>query len=151
MEKRNVNAEEKQIAYFTEEDIHKFVWTAGERYKTGKLRYATGYALAANLYMGLRVGELLSLQWKDVDFDKKSIYVCKTLIEVENPEYDPKNPEKMKKLNIKKIMFKVQYSTKKEKNRYIPMNDNALRLMKLHFDKSDCVRRTRYGVLGEDQ
>lgn len=57
----------------------------------------------------------------------------------------------MKKLNIKKIMFKVQYSTKKEKNRYIPMNDNALRLMKLHFDKSDCVRRTRYGVLGEDQ
>lgn len=55
--KKNVNAEEKQIAYYDEEDIHKFVRTAGERYKTGKLRYETGYALAANLYMGLRVGD----------------------------------------------------------------------------------------------
>ena len=72
--KKNVNAEEKQIAYYDEEDIHKFVRTAGERYKTGKLRYETGYALAANLYMGLRVGELLALQWKDIDFAKRSVF-----------------------------------------------------------------------------
>ena len=144
--KKNVNAEEKQIAYFSEEDIHKFVWTAGERYKTGKMRYATGYVLAANLYMGLRVGELLALQWKDVDFEKRSVFVCKTLIEVNNPEFDSTNPEKMKKLNVKKVIFKVQQSTKKEKNRYVPMNENALELMKLHYDNSTYIEPDDYVI-----
>lgn len=144
--KKNVNAEEKQIAYFSEEDIHKFVWTAGERYKTGKMRYVTGYVLAANLYMGLRVGELLALQWKDVDFEKRSVFVCKTLIEVNNPEFDSANPVKMKELNVKKVIFKVQQSTKKEKNRYVPMNENALELMKLHYDNSTYIEPDDYVI-----
>ena len=144
--KKNVNAEEKQIAYYDEEDIHKFVRTAGERYKTGKLRYETGYALAANLYMGLRVGELLALQWKDIDFAKRSVFVCKTLIEVDNPYYDSEKPEKMKELGIHKVNFCVQMSTKREKNRYVPLNNNALELLTKHFDNAKYTEPDDYVI-----
>ena len=59
-----------------------------------RLRFATGIILAANLFMGLRIGELLALRWEDIDFEKRTIHVCKTLIEVNNPKYDEKNPTK---------------------------------------------------------
>lgn len=44
------------------------------------------------------MGELLALQWKDIDFDNNTIYVCKTLVEINNPEYDKNDPELMKKM-----------------------------------------------------
>ena len=134
--KKNVNAEIKEIKYFDEDDIRRFVKTAGERYKTGRLRYPMGYALAANIYIGLRIGELLALQWKDVNFEDRSIYVNKTLIESDNPEYNPEEIKKMQELGVHKIIFKVQMSTKRNRNRYVPLNDNALKLLKLHFENA---------------
>ena len=38
---------------------------------------AMGYALS--LYTGMRIGEICALQWKDIDLEKKIIYVSKTL------------------------------------------------------------------------
>jgi len=135
--KNNVNTEEKEIEFFEQSDIEKFITECGAKYKTGKNKYRYGYALAANIYLGMRAGELLSLQWKDIDFDKNTIYVCKTLIETDNPDYDNSNPDKMKKLGIKKIKFIVQSSTKKSKNRYIPVNSKAKNLLLLHKSNSE--------------
>ncbi len=32
------------------------------------------------LYAGLRIGEILSLKWDDIDLDKKAIYVNSSLV-----------------------------------------------------------------------
>lgn len=147
--KSNVITEEKEVHFWGYNDIQKFVQYAGERYKTGALRYPAGYALAANIYLGLRIGELLALTWKDIDFTHNLIYVCKTLIEVENPAYDSYAPEEMKKQGIKKVIFKVQSSTKRDKNRYVPINENARELLLKHYeyavytDPDDFVITTR--------
>ena len=79
--KSNVITEEKEVHFWGYNDIQKFVQYAGERYKTGALRYPAGYALAANIYLGLRIGELLALTWKDIDFTHNLIYVCSNLLE----------------------------------------------------------------------
>jgi len=147
--KSNVITEEKEVQFWEYNDIKKFVHTAGERYKTGALRYPAGYALAANIYLGLRIGELLALTWKDIDFTHNLIYVCKTLIEIENPAYDSNNPEEMKIQGVKKVIFKVQTSTKRNKNRYVPINENARELLLKHYeyaaytDPDDFVVATR--------
>lgn len=134
--KSNVIANEKEIFFWEINDINKFVQCAGEKYQTGALRYPNGYALAANIYLGLRIGELLSLTWRDIDFSRNSIFVCKTLIEINNPKYNPANPEEMKEKNIKKIIFKTQLSTKRDKNRYVPINENARELLLKHYEYS---------------
>lgn len=133
----NIKVETKEIKFFDSEDIKLFVQEAGARYNTGTLKYRAGYALAANIYMGLRGGELLALKWGDVDFKNKTVYICKTLIEKKNPLYDEKNPELMKKKDIHKICFEVQNSTKKSKNRYVPMNSKAEALLRLHYENSE--------------
>lgn len=144
--KDNVNTEEKEIEFFEQSDIEKFINECGAKYNTGRNKYRYGYALAANIYLGMRAGELLSLQWRDIDLDKNTIYVCKTLIEKDNPDYDSSNPEEMKKRGIKKIIFIVQHSTKKRKNRYIPINSKAKELLMLHKTNSDYTNPDDYVI-----
>lgn len=125
----NIKAETKTIEFFEQEDIDKFISVCESKYNTGSYKFKYGYALAANIYLGMRMGELLALQWKDINFDNNTIYVCKTLIEENNPEYDKDNPKLMKENNIRKVRFVIQQSTKKSKNRYIPINSKAKDLL----------------------
>ncbi len=130
----NVIKEEKEIEYLDEEDIPKFINQALTTWESsGRPRYRYGSVLAANLYMGLRIGELLALKWNDVNFEKGYIMVNKTLIEEKNPKYDRSKPELMKKKGIKKNVFRVQKSTKTKKNRRVPINKAAERYLRLHY------------------
>lgn len=142
--KDNIKKETKTVEFFEQSDIDKFIEECGAKYKTGTYKYKYGYALAANIYLGMRIGELLALQWQDIDFDKKTIYVCKTLIEENNPEYDKDNPELMKERNIKKVRFTIQHSTKKSKNRYIPINSKAKDLLIKHREISEFIEPQDY-------
>lgn len=142
----NVKKETKTIEFFEQSDIDKFIEECSARYKTGRLKYKYGYALAANIYLGMRAGELLSLQWKDIDFEKNTIYISKTLIEVNNLKYDKTQPELMKKNKIKKTKFIVQHSTKKSKNRYIPINSKAKALLELHKQNSQFTEPDDYVI-----
>lgn len=142
--KDNIQTETRIVEFFDQEDIDKFVEECGAKYNTGKYKYRYGYVLAANIYLGLRIGELLALQWKDIDFGKNTIYVSKTLIEVNNPEYDSDNKEKMCQNGISKIKFVIQNSTKKSKNRYVPINSKAKELLLKHRGNSEFTELTDY-------
>lgn len=130
----NIVTEERNIEYFDEEDIKLFIEEATQITHVHTLKYRYGAILSANIYMGLRIGELLALKWKDIDFDKRTVYVSKTIIQEDNPDYDKNNPILMKEKNIHKVRFVVQNSTKKSKNRFVPLNDKAIELIKLHLD-----------------
>lgn len=131
----NVKSETKVVKWFEKEDIDKFIDACGLRWNTGGLRFKYGYALAANIYLGLRAGELLALQWKDIDWDKKTISVWKTVVEVNNDEYDRDNPEN-NSADTKKVKFIVQESTKTEHRRIVPINNRAMELLQLYKDNA---------------
>lgn len=132
-----IQAETREIEFFEQEDIDRFIAVPDTRWNTGGLRFPYGYALAANIFMGMRIGELLALNWKDVDFENNTVYVCKTMIEAKNPEYDENDPERMKQLGIHKTYCIIQKSTKMSKNRYVPMNSKARELMMKHFENAE--------------
>lgn len=142
----NIKAETKTIEFFEQKDIEKFINECGARYNTGTLKYRAGYAIAANIYMGMRIGELLALQWQDIDFENNTAYVCKTWIEMNNPDYDINNKELMKEKGIKKVKFVIQNSTKKSKNRYVPINQNAKELLLKHKEVSEFTEPTDYVI-----
>lgn len=122
--KANTNKKVKEIVWFEDEDIIKFVAKAVETYKTGKYIYKDGPVYAANIYMGLRIGELLALKWKDVDFENKCIYVCKTTIEIPNPDYNKDDPKSGKTIIV------IQESSKTDVNRYVPLSSKAISILK---------------------
>jgi site-specific recombinase XerD len=141
-----IKAETKTIEFFEQDDIDKFIKECSAKYNTGTLKYRSGYAIASNIYMGMRIGELLALQWRDIDFNNNTVYVCKTLIQINNPDYDNSNKELMKEKDIKKVKFIVQNSTKKSKNRYVPINSKAKELLLLQKEYSEYTEPDDYVV-----
>ena len=132
----NIQAETKEIYWLEEDEITRFVKACDSTYNDSKLKFKYGYAIAANIYLGMRGGELLALQWKDINFTKNTVFVSKTLIETDNPEYDRNDPEGMKAKGIKRVIFRVQENTKTSNNRYVPINSKARDLLVKHYEHS---------------
>jgi integrase len=118
-----IKGKSKVIEFFDEEDIEKFVSESKATWNTGRLKYSGALVYSANIYIGLRIGELLALTWEDIDFDNDTIRVNKTLIEYVDS-------------NIHKTIFKIQPSTKTNINRYVPLNSKAKELLLLHKSQS---------------
>lgn len=135
--KENIVKETKEISFFEKDDIKKFTEEATRLFiRKRKPRYQYGFCLAANIYLGMRGGELIALKWKDVDFQNDTIWVHENLQMIENPEYDKNNKEEMKRLEINKYIFELQ-SLKNYQNRHIHMNQKAKDLLLHHKVYSD--------------
>lgn len=111
--KENIIKDTKEIQFMESEDIEKFTRQACLLHTWSKKPlYQYGYCLCANIYLGMRAGELLALRWKDVDFVKGSIYVHENLQLVSNQGGTPKQ------------IYETQ-SLKNYQNRHIHMNNKA--------------------------
>lgn len=76
--------------------------------------------LLISLYLGLRIGELCSLKWKDIDFRKNILYVNKTIQRVYIKDKD---------INISKVIITTPKT--KNANREIPINKDFLEILKI--------------------
>jgi site-specific recombinase XerD len=84
----------KEIECYTDQEVEKIALTSTEpyyNYNSKRYRYAPLYAFILNT--GLRIGECLSLTWDDIDFEKQTINVNKTLTVIKNRdlENDPRH------------------------------------------------------------
>ena len=73
-------AREKKIECFSIEEqrrIEGYILNS----KSGKL-----YGVIICLYTGLRIGELLALEWSDIDFKKEELHICKTCYDGEDKQ-----------------------------------------------------------------
>ena len=110
--------------FYTENEVKKIVDVCMSGYGDNtrdnrRYRYAPSYVLLLNT--GMRIGELTSLTWEDIDFNKKTIRINKTTTTVKNRgEYDSDN----KKVNI------ITTPKTPNSNRYIPMNDSTENILK---------------------
>ena len=69
-----------------------------ERYSPAEYKKIVDYVLAnpsprnlgilLTICSGMRIGEVCALQWKDIDLDKKTIHICKTLERIYMPGED---------------------------------------------------------------
>ena len=107
--------ETKEIRFLSEDERNKLVATCYSTYSNGKRRYTFGPFYVFLLYTGLRIGEGLALKWKHIDFEKRTVYVSRTLITIKNREKD----------GNKKIIVD-QPTTKTGKSRTVYLSDMAL-------------------------
>lgn len=124
LNKENIIKAPKEIEFFEGDDIKKFIEQAsGIRTWSKKPMYQYGFCLCANIYLGMRAGELLALRWKDVDFGNGTIYVHENLQLVSNPNGVPAQ------------IYETQ-SLKNYQNRHIHMNNRARYFLELQKEYS---------------
>jgi site-specific recombinase XerD len=88
-----------------------------------KHRY--GAYVKALLYTGLRMGELLALQWSDYDSENSILTISKTVAEVENTDEDTAlKPDKHGIIKHRK-KYEVKYTPKTEKVRTVVLTDKG--------------------------
>ena len=118
--------EKKNIRCLNEEEIKAFVTAAESRYNNGVYKIKFRKLLLLDLNTGLRVGELCALKWTDVDFEKRTINICKNVVDTYNFTNGTKH---RKKVHL------VQNSAK-SRDRVVPLNKTALMLLREMYDEA---------------
>lgn len=107
---------------------------------TNRYRYAPAYIFLLNT--GMRVGELAALTWKDIDFEKKTIKINKTVSIIKN--------RNRFEVDSKKVNIITTTKTQKS-NRVIPMNETAsLVLQELKRRQTDMGIKSDYVISTKD-
>lgn len=133
--------ERKEITAYTPEEIAAIVEEAKRTYKNGAHVYRYGYLIILILNTGMREGEPLYLKWKDVDLEKRHIYIHGNVVEVKNREENAES----------KYVLLEQDTPKTDKStRYIPLNDNAVdaleNLRKIIKDKDRVIATKNHTI-----
>ncbi len=75
-----IQTQTKEQTTMTDHEISEFKEAALARYKTtGEYKSRDAIILLIMLNLGVRVGEMLALEWNDVDLDEKLVYIRKTV------------------------------------------------------------------------
>ena len=101
--------------FFNEQEIALIEKEASRTYTTGKKVYRLGEAILVLLYTGMRAGELLALEWSDIDYENNIISITKDAILISDPS---------KTKNKYKTVIQQTPKTKKSR-RTIPMSNKA--------------------------
>lgn len=152
----NVLKPKKSIAYLTEDEIAKFKTEAFKICKTqNRPLHQYGAAFVFVIYTGIRVGELLALRWSDIDFERRTMSITKSVEEIINREFDENDKDKMAELGITRRIQK-EGSTKNYSSRMIALNPMAMESLQFHYkysnhkDQTDYVFGTKYGTLNNE-
>lgn len=132
-----VKVKKKEIQFLTESDMDK-LYEESKRLnivgfnfggKIGESVYGiNAYAVVLIMYTGMRIGELTSLKWEDVDLDKKFLYVKSSISNIKNRDKKNENDNKYVKAE----------TTVKTKSGYrpIPLSDRAIEMLNILNDKN---------------
>lgn len=102
--------EKEEITILADGDRKAFETACIIKYKNGKYVFENGQAFILILYTGLRMGEMLALEWQNVDFENKKIKIDGTITQVKNRDKkDDKEPTyKLIKQNTAKTQKSVR-------------------------------------------
>ena len=107
----------------------------------------TTLGISISLYMGLRIGELCALKWTDVDFQKRTVTVRKTVQRIQNFDgesktkvivTEPKSAKSMREIPIPDCLIPILKAFKSQKDTYVlseNLNPIEPRTLQYRFQK----------------
>lgn len=129
--------ENKKIRFLSDEERNKLVSTCYMTFKNGERVYKFGAFYVFLLYTGLRLGEALALKWSDVNLEKRTISVSRTIVYIKDRS----------KNDGSKILVD-QASTKSGMSRTVFLSDMAIEALEdlkkqMGYDPEGYIMRTK--------
>ena len=84
MAKRSKFKPERKMLILEDAEVKRLEEAAREKYGTGRPLFVHGNLIVFMLHTGLRCGELLALEWSDIDFESKTVSINKNLAKIKN-------------------------------------------------------------------
>lgn len=133
--------EEKEQRFFSEEERARLVNACYMKYSNGERRFKYGAFYVFLMYTGLRLGEGLALKWKYIDFEKRTVYVSRTIVYVKDRT----------KNDGSKILID-QSTTKGGRGRIVFLSDMAIEALndlkkEKGYDPEQYIVRSRYNTI----
>lgn len=108
------------IKYFTEEETAAFLEELTAETATGELKTQYNLFFHFSIFCGLRRGEVLALQWADIDFLEKTVVITKSTAIVKGKAVTkaPKNKTSVRSISIPDHIADMLIQYRKEYNHY---------------------------------
>ena len=107
-----VKKKRKEIHFMTEDEMEMLYKESKRVHEKGSCGGGTGignpvygnnaYAMVILQYTGMRIGELLALRWEDVDLEKGTIFIHRSLREIKNRNRDDNDSNSSASIFIEK-------------------------------------------------
>lgn len=129
--------ENKKIRFLSDEERNKLVSTCYMTFQNGSRVYKFGAFYIFLLYTGLRLGEALALKWSDIDFNKRTVNVSRTIVYIKDRS----------KNDGSKILID-QTSTKNGVSRIVYLSDMAIEALEdlkkqMGYDPNGYIMQTK--------
>ena len=134
--------QEKQISCFSPSE-QKTIEQAVLTDKRGKM-----IGILICLYTGLRVGELLALEWTDIDFSKNELKVCKTCYDKGRSRITtaPKTTSSVRVIPIPKQLVPILKQRKKQSKSQYVISQNGAYILVRSYQRSFELLLKRLGI-----
>jgi integrase len=129
--------ENKKIRFLSDEERNRLVTTCYMTFQNGGRIYKFGTFYVFLLYTGLRLGEALALKWSDIDLEKRTVNVSRTIVYVRDRS----------KNDGSKILLD-QTSTKNGMSRVVYLSDMAIEALydlkkQMGYDPNGYIMQTK--------
>ena len=136
MAKRSKFKPERKMLILEDAEVKRLEEAAREKYGTGRPLFVHGNLIVFMLHTGLRCGELLALEWSDIDFESKTVSINKNLAKVKNRDTGK---------DTSKSTLQVKGTKTSSSNRIIPLNSKAINaLRELQMIYRQCGIKSKY-------
>lgn len=113
---------EEKLVFLEKEELKVFLQIAKDEGLPNDYEF---FSLLA--YSGMRIGEVISLQWKDLDFQNSSLSITKTYYNPSNNKREfelqtPKTRSSMRKILIDSTIMELLKELKEKQNEFIKKN-----------------------------
>ncbi|KON83368.1 integrase [Rossellomorea marisflavi] len=134
------NSDEELPNYFEKEELKIFLDAAK---KNGLFMDELIFTLLA--YTGMRVGELVVLKWKDIDFNKRTVRINKTYYNEYNniAKYElvqPKTEKSKRKIMVSSLVIEMLKKHKEEQERIIAKLGGSYDNKRFIFTNVECYQ-----------
>lgn len=107
--KNSITGEEKEKVILTLQETEKLQYALMQQYNGEELKHIASIGLL--YFMAMRLGEVAGLEWKDIDFDKNTIFIQRSSTYI-NKEFgiqtkNPKTKTSMRKIRMPNSMAKI--------------------------------------------
>lgn len=101
--------ENKKIRFLSDEERNRLVTTCYMTFQNGGRIYKFGAFYVFLLYTGLRLGEALALKWSDIDLEKRTVNVSRTIVYVRDRSKNDGSKILVDQTSTKNGMSRVVY------------------------------------------